>query len=192
MIAVIFKPEKQAAAVDRLVKYCALLDGTKVEVLSWGPDPADAKYPDVCNQAFQWTAQQVSRPFFWLEADSIPLRPGWLRALEVEYLKGGKPIMISSDQQTPFDLSCGIGIYDPFLIREDFPTDFAGGWDGWLVEHAPHLPHRTELIQHSYGKYNTEGVATGWEFPRDSWLLRKSAQIFHKDQSQSLIPKCLQ
>ena len=182
----IFESPKHRIQVANLVKHCRDLDGTEVQVFRWEREPEGMGYPEICNAAFLWVAKIERKPFIWLEHDSIPLRSGWSQRLEKEYERMAKPFMLSIDQQTPFDLIGGIGIYDPAVLPDEIPP--TQGFDGWALG-RPELLHRTELIQHSYGKYNAEGFATPWEFPRDRWMVRPGAQVFHKDQFQGLIPK---
>ena len=180
----IFESPNHRSQVAKLVQHCRDLDGTEVQVFRWEREP-DIGYPAICNAAFLWVAKIERRPFLWLEPDSIPLHPGWLARLEKEYERAGKPYMLSIDQQTPHDLVGGIGVYDPAALPESTPSTC--GFDGWLLENRRELVHRTELIQHSYGRYNPEGFAAPWEFPRDRWMVRPGAQIFHKDKYQGLI-----
>ena len=190
MIPILFVPEHKKEPAERLVKYCFDLDGTVVKTLSWGHDRPGLCYPHAANSVFCWCLKQMDEPFFWLEADSIPLKPGWLSRLQAAFEQRGLPIMMTSDFQTPFDLCCGIGAYDPNAIRW-LTTKLIGpdrGWDGYLTKERGDLISRTGLIQHSYGLYAPDGHATPWMFPEHKRIIRETSVIFHKDLKQGLIP----
>lgn len=61
-------------------------------------DPAPVrKWPDAPNWAWQNTARHIEAkyetPWFWWEADAVPLKPGWIKAIADEYQRGAKPLM---------------------------------------------------------------------------------------------------
>lgn len=183
---VIVRAEKQKDRVDRLVRHIKDLDGTDVTVLD-----ADGELPwpwsNNANAAMRQAAAHFKgKAFCWLEPDSIPLRPHWLRDLRAAWLQGGKPIMLSGDSHPPHDLVGGIGVYGPdthWLIPKQIRDR---GWDLWIFNHIPELIHHTPLIQHSYGVYS--GIhAEAHRFPRDQHIIRPDAAIFHRDLHQDLI-----
>lgn len=191
MIAKILLHERNKARVDLMVAHCWHLDGTRIDVVDVRGKFRDMVYPEICNASFLHLYAHACQPFFFLEDDSIPLKPGWLSSMECEFVKGGKPFMLSIDRQTPYDMSCGIGVYDPSGFKE-FPPGISGdGWDGWMTKWRRPLIHHTHLIQHSYGNYRSGDLAEGWEFPRDQWIIRNTTLVFHKDATQSLIPAIL-
>ena len=68
---------------------------TKVHVFQRLPRQ-NKTWPFPQNKCFQDSARHIETKFpgshfFWWEADCIPLKSGWLDALEAEYQKGGKP-----------------------------------------------------------------------------------------------------
>ena len=189
MKAVIVLAERQLEQVEKLVSYIKNLDGTEVLVVPTKNETEE--YPKRNNYALREAAETVpGEAFFWLEPDAIPLCVGWLDRIEAEYLGSGKEFMLSSDQNPPFDLIGGIGVYGPstgWLIPKDVPEN-GWGWDTWLNTHIPHAIHKTPLIQHSYGIYGSVDLAEPHRFPRDSAMIRSSSVIFHRDKFQDLIP----
>lgn len=177
--------EKRQA--EKLVRYIKELDGTDVITMQFD-DPPGMRYPEVANWAFKQCAKAMAgRPFMWIEADSPPLKAGWLKALTDEYYKHGKPYLYAKTFNPPFDNFTGIGIQAPNAY-EHAPDGFkTGGFDEWIATHYPDQMGRTDLIQHSYGFYDAKGDATLHEFPRDLHLLRDDAVIFHKDQKLGLV-----
>ncbi len=172
------------------MKYIKDLDGTEVVVI-----PAidvTEKYPDRNNYSFHQAAKKMKgEAFFWLEPDSIPLRAGWLHAIEREYMFCCKEFMLSSDKNPPFDMIGGIGVYGK-RTHEIIPKNIGGelyghGWDMWVYRNASNMVKWSPLIQHSYGIYNKDGIAYPHRFPRDLPILRKDALVFHRDKHQDLI-----
>jgi hypothetical protein len=187
MQAVIVKAKLQIAEVDRLVQYCKQLDGTVVKVIQ--NDEKVTSYPERNNHALQQAFNVIGdEPFIWLEPDSIPLKDGWVTALEKEYKRLGKHIMLSSDTNPPHDIVGGIGVYGG-LARKLIPAGIkSDGWDGWTIKHIKPLVSFTPLIQHTYGNYSKKGCSQH-VFPRDNHIIRDDAVIFHRDKQQGLISK---
>lgn len=200
---VIVSVKSQEASVKELVAHCYALDGTEVKVVPLTPEddtkfvPAYPKNDKACRAAFSLHCAAVAmkgQPFIWLEHDSVPLKAGWVKTLSDEYERLGKPFMLSSDSNPPFDLVGGIGVYSgdtswmvPTQIKErEGIIHIAHGWDAWMVTHMPELISRTPLIQHSYGVYE-KGIASKHQFPRDAKMLRKDAVIFHRDSDHTLL-----
>lgn len=182
---IIFSPPSQRYLCERLVKHCLDLDGTKVEVIT-ALEPS-LKYPAICNWAFRKACEIMKgRAFVWLEADSIPTQVGWLKVLNAAWEEAqsfGKSIVWTTDSSPPFDLCTGIGVYGPDAL--DLVPDgvTSEGFDGYLFKHHADKIHKTPLIQHTYGRYDTKGQVTLHRKPS----VRDGAVIFHKDQYQDLI-----
>jgi hypothetical protein len=185
MQAVIVKAKSQIAEVDKLVQYCKQLDGTVIKIIQ--NDEKVTSYPERNNHALQQAFNAMGdESFIWLEPDSIPLKVGWIAALEEEYNKLGKHIMLSSDSNPPHDIVGGIGVYGG-LARKLIPAGIKhDGWDGWTIKHIKPLVAFTPLIQHTYGKYE-KGRCSEHIFQRDNHIIREDAVIFHRDKQQGLI-----
>lgn len=190
MKATIVAASRQKSEVDRLVNHCRQLDGTELVVIP--ADESITEYPKRNNYALRQAAEVFKgEPFFWLEPDAIPTVPGWLKVMEDEYRKGGKPYMLSRSYNPPFDLVGGIGVYGPDTATE-IPKDVlpAGeGWDTWMIQNIPHKIYYTKYIQHRYGIYDKRGDVIPHRFPRDERFLDDRAVVFHRDKYQDLIAK---
>jgi len=188
MKAIIVLAERQLLEVNRLVKYIRDLDGTEVIVLPTKNETDH--YPARNNYALREAADFMNGdPFFWLEPDSIPLKPNWLEGIESEYIKAGKEFMLSSDSNPPHDMIGGIGVYGPStasVVPKNI-EEHGWGWDTWMINNIPDQIHRTSLIQHSYGIYDEEGIASPHRFPRDQSIIRDESLVFHRDKYQDLI-----
>jgi hypothetical protein len=199
--AILACPHGQQKAVDALVEHCRKLDGVVPTVIpiSKAEDDAymkrnpGASFPSLQASGLRYCAKRFKgQPFFWMEPDSVPLKPGWLKALTAEYERIKKPFLISSDMHQPFDLVGGIGFYPGethWLIPDRFERD---GWDLWMMRHIPELIGRTPLIQHSYGGYDIRGIVRPRLFPSEASFVRPDTLIFHRDKFLGLtgaVPK---
>lgn len=183
---IIVAAPRQWREVNKLVEHCRKLDGTEVIVIE--ARETGEEYPHRNNTAFHQAAS-LKKPFIWLEPDSIPLKKGWAATLTKEFYRQGREMLISSDQNPPYDLVGGIGVYGEnthWLVPKRMRF---GGFDGWIVRHIAPLVGRTPLIQHSYGHYEKNGPSRRHTFPKDNDIIRKSAVIFHADPSQGLIDR---
>jgi hypothetical protein len=185
--------ESQRVKAEKLREYCWELDSTELILIG-----ADYSRPILYPQnefhsrqahALRTAAEYMGgEAFIWLEPDSIPLKAGWVEALNAEYERHPESkFMLSSDAQE-FDEIGGIGVYcgeTGWLVPSDYEQ---ASWDLWLIRCAPHLVYRTPLIQHSFGWYGPDGFVKEWHrFPRDNEILRRDAVIFHKDSFQDLM-----
>ena len=184
----LYQAPHEKKAVERLVRFCEELDGTKVRVFT-APEPEGMRYPEVANWSFRYVAEQMKgQAFIWIEADVSPLKAGWAHDLTNEYCLIGKEYLYPAQLNPPFDRFTGIGVQGPNAF-EHAPVGFTtGGFDEYIVTHFPDLIGRTDLIRHSYGTYDANGDATLHEFPRDMSIIGDKAVLFHKDQQQTLLP----
>jgi len=188
---VIFRAPNQRSATDNMVSWCRELDGTEVERIM-RPEPKGMSYPGLPNWAFKQTAKHMKgQDFFWLEADSTPLKKGWLAQIEAQWQeakKYGCHMLWSADYNAPHDRIGGIGVFSADIDRIIPDGIEDDGFDGWVVRNCIDLVHRTPLIQHSYAIYKPNGdIERKHEFPQDLKRIRKETVIFHKDQRQQLI-----
>ena len=152
-------------------------------------DPRErAGWPAACNIAWELAIQYVKTrakcPYYWLESDAIPLKPGWLDTLESEYVASKKPFM-GCVYDNPFDHLTGVAIYPPNLdfYNPSLANPGVKNWD--LLEPAKTIPHvhPTDLYHHEWGD------DVGWTFPDQDSLskLRPDAVLFHRNKDGTLI-----
>jgi hypothetical protein len=190
---VIVQVPQQREKVRRLVDYCFDLDDTEVIVLK-----ADDKIANIPNVAgggngaqlcFELAAREFQHtPFFWLEADSIPLGPGWQEPIEKEWKDSGKKFLLPKLIDVhPYDGASAIGIYPAGTI-DIIPHNMFWPrlWDLWLYQEIPNEIHFTQLIQHSYAPINLYPHRY-WQFPADKHIIRPGTLIFHRDPYQTLL-----
>ena len=195
-------PDQLARARD-LLKWCRQLDGTEVEHIA-----VSAGYNDTFLTKYSYNRANclpakmlrlaatlyAGKPFMWLEPDSIPIRPGWLRHMTAAYYKEGKEFLMPAlDESQKHDkgwrgeFGSGIGIYGPnthWRVPDEFPT---WGWDKFIYDDLNRLGlvAFTGLVQHSYCDYDNEDRP--YLFPRDLDVLKPETEVFHADKHQSLI-----
>lgn len=142
------------------------------------------------------TMERMNRPWLWLEADCVPLKAHWLQALQDEYSRCGKPF-------------CGPVVHGPGHLNGTaiYPADTPK----WLPRTMTHTnnafdvecrdemgsaAHDSALWQLAWGVTNGRlDPISGTElpsFPKGSPLLhqiRRSAVIYHRDKTGSLIER---
>jgi len=145
------------------------------------------------------TMAGMNRPWLWLEADCVPLKPNWIAALQEEYDRCGKPfcgpIVHGPDHMN------GTGIYPPntpqLLPRTMSHTNNA--FDVECRDEMGPTAHDSALWCLAWGvTRGTLDPVSGTElpsFPRGSPLIKqipRNAVIFHRDKSGSLIDRLME
>lgn len=152
------------------------------------PEPDGLVYPEIANYCFREVARRYQGgPFIWIEADCVPLKPGWAQALTDEYYRQGKEYLYPLQFNPPHDVFSGIGVHGPNAFDHAPVSEKHVGFDEIIVRQNPDLIGRTDLIRHSYGIYDEKGDATLHEFPRDLAVVGDKAVLFHKDKKQGLM-----
>jgi hypothetical protein len=178
----------QAAKVFRTVSFAA----AEKSVPTW---------PQGANELFKAAAawsRKVRQPFLWLEADAIPLRPGWLKAIHFAYNGCGQLFMgrvyRSRKADLPERVLSGIAVYPPetehlfkSVWRDDVPWDVATASVG--VRYAAD----TDLIQWFWGKLNrapTFVLNKGTQISEYTYTLdqlQPNAVLFHRNKDGTLL-----
>lgn len=162
------------------------------------PIPIYQQWPQAPNYAFQCTAnymKDIGRPWFWMEADCIPLVRDWMERLETEYDIARKPF-----------LGCvvpgmghvnGVAIYPPDT-PERLKKGMASLHSAWDAESKDEMIEDTHnaahLIQHAWGVVNGQfhpsiGEAPTFDNPTMLQQLIPGAAVFHRCKDKSLIAR---
>lgn len=192
--AALFQCNKNREQTENLVKL-AKKQGYDIDVFEDEEGQKQYGYPQVTCFAFYHVAQRMAdSPFFWLEPDCSPIKGSWLRDISKEYADvapNEDRILLPQRNGNPFDVASGIAVYPKGFHKLLPPLEhFKGTWyafDYWVEQNLSHLIVRTNLIQHSYGVYDSDGFASHHRFPRDNDMLNKLAVLFHADKQQDLI-----
>lgn len=143
--------------------------------------------------AAKFMAERFKRPWLWMEYDLIPLKRGWLKAMEAEYWRAGKPFMAP---QVPEMLHYnGTGIYPPNtpdLLRVAF-THTETAWDvAGKSEMIGKTHNCADLLQHVWGVVNGrlhpyQGEPPSFHNGRLMFQISPRAVLFHRCKDLSLI-----
>lgn len=136
-------------------------------------------WPEAANHLFYETAKSIDafrfkEPWYFLEADNTPLRPGWFEALKSEYTAAGKPYMgvvnksrwvnqRTGEQFIRGEHMVGTGIYPAdFFERSNLihQVDIIP-WDVAIGSEVVPEVHDTKLISHHWGCHNARREADG-------------------------------
>lgn len=157
------------------------------------------RWPFGPNWAFQSTAwhiyERVGRPWFWCEADCVPLRSGWLTAWYEDYGRAGQPFMGSVVEGRGH--MNGTGIY-PENFPDISPKAMAAAdvaWDWVMRPDTYPLTHHSKLLQHCWGIVNDQPHP--YDGPPACFLsqaqvsrwVRPDAVLFHRSKDGTLIDR---
>lgn len=161
------------------------------------PAPAKGTLPQT--MAFIAAARHVQEtrrgPWLWFEYDMIPLKAGWVEALETEYYKSGKsfmgPVIPGMGHMN------GTAIY-PWDTPARVPKglqNLAGAWDMEIKNEMIHDCHDSKTIQHAWcmirGKMAPCGNGPEPSFRSQVVLMHllPNAYVFHRNKDGTLIDR---
>lgn len=157
-------------------------------------------WPDSANFAWRQVVNHVTYnlgdcPFFWFEADSVPLVPDWLDQIEAEFTQAGKPFMggyVQIDNIPPH--LTGISVYHyttrhcPMYGVVQYQQGYSSpqvAWDVALARWILPMAHITDLIQHEWKPEPFENLES-------LVRLNPKAVIYHQCKDGSLIDRFLE
>lgn len=147
--------------------------------------------------ARDFIATKSGLPWLWLEPDAVPLKSGWLDALQSEYDLCRKQCLgavIEPEEKHLKKYLAGVAVY-PGDARPLFGdvTEHGGAFDvakpDLIVPHS----HPSQLIQHRWGIKNLPPVFKQYVSPGDPHntltlaAISKQAVLFHRCKDGSLI-----
>jgi len=142
--------------------------------------------------------QAAGADFLWLEADSIPLKRGWLVSIDKMRGNGYFGHVYDCHQEgLPKHLMSGVAVYRSDAINLIGPCIEAAPTKAWDVSSAEAvLPHvrPTKLIQHFWGEKDlppTFVEAKGPDSPKNAFTIAENisseAVIFHRNKDGTLL-----
>lgn len=171
---------------------------TKVDSFVY-PRPPKQGYPACANWAWQNTAlkmQQLGKPWFWIEADSVALVPDWIEQIQAEYDQSQSPWM--GPHVKEMNHSNGVMVYPhnaasrmttAMRLIDEGAFDYTGA-----SEYMPYCHDASHLIQHVWSILNDECCEVGGGCTPASMTLeqanrwiKKSAVIYHRIKSNDLV-----
>lgn len=187
---------------DQVAQLKALLDRTFASVVIVSTDKPVKGWPTGSNanwsRAARW-AKENGRPFLYIEPDAIPLKPGWLAAINDEYAKGQwKYLGCIYECRQPFlpeRIMSGIAVYPASAIDEIAPLPLTPR--AWDIDAAAVMTgeagSHTDLIKHFWGTAQLPPVFVETKLPTSpinafglNWL-HQDCVLFHRDKTHSLI-----
>ena len=154
---------------------------------------AEGAWPRRGNALFKSTCEWVKNnrkdqgPWLWLECDCVPMRAGWLAAIEKEYRECGKSFM-GTVYDRPFPHINGVMVYphDPLLIARGIFANPAIAWDLAGAKVILANGYNSPLMHRALATPETN---TCYTFNRESDLdrIRPEAVLFHGCKDGSLI-----
>lgn len=161
------------------------------------PNPQRGYWPP--NQAWQHSArrmQQTGRAWLWMEADMIPLRRGWLQAVNTAYHDCGKPFF--GPVVKGMGHANGTMCYPantPDIIPRTM-SEVKGAWDVVCKAEMIHLNcDAGEIIQIAWSMVNNRlhqyahGEKPTFQDHESLKMLLPSAVLFHRNPSGDLIQR---
>lgn len=151
--------------------------------------------------AFIQTAKHVQEthrgPWLWHEYDAIPLKAGWVEALEAEYYKAGKDFM-GPIVPPPMGHMNGTGIY-PWNTPQRIPkalTQLRIAWDVAMKEEMIANCHDCKnVLQHAWIMQNGRllaygnGVEPSFRTNLSMGMIIPTAYVFHRCKDGTLIQR---
>lgn len=190
-------PNLVAAATEEFRKYFK-----SWEVFNY-PAPVTPTWPAAPNHAWQniarFIAYQHNKPWFFIEADAIPVKSGWLDRIYQHYLQCGKPFLGHIVHGVlPGGHMNGVGVYPPVVAEyttQAFMVE-TSAWDVVMSTEARHqMAHAEWLFQHFWAvnpatndAWNGSGPPPSFKSQQDlvRWCNLDGA-IFHRCKDGSLI-----
>jgi hypothetical protein len=139
--------------------------------------------------ANQYIALQQREPFLWCEPDAIPLRAGWLDAIDQEYRIAGKPYM-GTIFDKPWPHITGVAVYPANVNR--FNPASLGATDKPFDTVRPDLTikhsHLTKLICHVWGDA-AKNIPPTFPTGQSLAMVPSDAMVFHRCKDGTLIDR---
>lgn len=157
-------------------------------------------WPQGPNSLFATAAKSADQPWFWCETDAVPLKPGWLEAIEDTYSKCGKSFMGAivprgtSADTLPENHLNGNAVYpaNAWSIMRPAIVEHRA-FDISTAEIVVPMACNTSLIQHFYGRRDlapTFAATRGPGAPENTFTLaniKPEAVFFHRNPDSNLI-----
>lgn len=184
-----FEGNADIQSIEEQAKRCF----STIKVFRYDKWRGDVKWPVPQNYAWQTVARYIEsiridyNSWFWWESDAIPLKPGWLKALDEAQKSGNRPFTGAVTWQGGHHYVAGVAIYPSnisrhlpsALLTQNHPWDkVAALKDGMLLK----THDIKDLIFHTPDVNNTPFYSKA-----DLDQIPESAVIYHKNKDGSLL-----
>lgn len=146
--------------------------------------------------AAKWVAENYDGPFWWHEPDCIPLKKGWLEAIQAEYDLAGRPFLGTVVQGSGYgDMVNGVAVYpqDTHTRFSEFDFTSSVPWDAWMSPRIMGDTHNSKLVQHFFGQHDMAPTFALFHTkgePVNTFSLeqiRPAAVVFHRNKDGTLL-----
>jgi len=177
--------------IEKLRRVCP---SDRIHTLIYSEWAGDPKWPMPQNWAWQSTARSLAKfgqPWLWWEADSTPIRKGWVEEIRKQYAYANMPFMgYVTDQNGTEPHMAGVGVYPPEVARYSINAMLcrAMPFDVMLARDTLTQTHKANhLIQHHV---HENGDST--HFPTSASvddIIQPGVVLFHRCKDGSLIDR---
>lgn len=136
----------------------------------------------------RWVMLNRRQPWFWMEPDCVPLKKGWLEAIEKEYNDSLKPFLGVLEPPTttyPSHISgCRVSpwyFYNRFWSSYEVPTTPFDVMDTERINAESQVSELMCFI------YNQHGISPRFYLMEDLKTISPKAVLFHRNKDGSLI-----
>ncbi len=149
------------------------------------PMEANAMFALAC----EWISKHHHAPWLWVEPDAIPVRSGWLAAIEMEYQRAGREFM-GARYDVPWEHINGVAVY-PANIALHHPMMLKPGklpFDCADSKAVLRRAHATNLIQRSLADPR-QNLAHSFKDADSLCVVNPDAVLFHGCTDGTLIDR---
>ena len=158
----------------------------------------DESWPIGPNWLFKTACDEISRgkygSWLWLEPDCVPMKRGWLEAIQTEYAQVGKPFMGTRVQQNNKTVNMGgCGIYPEKASDTYKNMNMSIPWDVQCVEDVVPFCHFSKLFWFFWGTHKLSPTFIRRQpvsKPENAMLLSsipEGTALFHRNKDGTLI-----
>lgn len=160
-------------------------------------DEDERQWPYAPNHLFRRVAfhiqENVKAPWLFMEADSCPLKKGWLDEIDLEYKSCGKPFMGDgvSIKKTLTHMS-GVAVYpaDTINLAPNINAAESTAWDLYAAPQIMPKAYFTKKIQHTF--WLEEGRMPTFPDQESVSIIRPESVIFHRCKDGTLIDRLME
>lgn len=155
----------------------------------------ESTHPIGPNWMFETAIKAVNSDFLWLEPDAVPLKQGWLQAIETEYASAsaiGRSILADvtelNDPRYPSKIPSGVAVYPAAakLLYSSLQLNRRMAWDIQFANRVIPFVHRATSIQNIVNHNDPPSFSNNGHSMKLSQL-RPNAVLFHPSKDGSLI-----
>jgi len=139
--------------------------------------------------AYDWVRMNWKAPWWWHEPDCIPVRRGWLDALERQYRRKKRPFL-GVVYHRPFPHVTGCAVYPPNIedYNPEILHDKEKAWDCVSPHKTIPQTFHTRIFQHEWGNI-ANNIAPTFPNQRSLGLIKRKTMVFHRNKDGTLIER---